>query len=73
MPYKVARSLYGSLGSLKRNAILLDDDPRITENAKAVKDLEKRKLLIKVNADGQPETDDAGKASGKKRRKSSAE
>lgn len=52
--YRVARSIFGELGSLKRNQVLAADDPRIINNATAVKDLLKRKLL--VEGDGTDET-----------------
>jgi hypothetical protein len=49
--YRVARSIFGSLGSLKRRAVLLADDPRIVNNPTAVEDLVKRKLLIEESKD----------------------
>lgn len=49
--YTVARSIYGDLGSLKRNQVLNEDDPRIVNNPKAVKELVGRKMLIEGTAD----------------------
>jgi hypothetical protein len=64
MVYHVARSLYGELGSLKRNQRLADDDPRIVDNPKAVKHLEKHNLLIRLD-DDEAAAADAAKAASK--------
>lgn len=67
--YRVPRSITGSLGPLRRNQVLQGDDPRITENATAVKDLLKRGLLVEQTA----EEAAAGKAAVKGGRKPNAE
>lgn len=64
MVYHVTRSLYGELGSLKRNQRLADDDPRIVNNPKAVKHLEQHGLLIRMD-DDEAGAIDAAKAAAK--------
>ncbi|MDR7034500.1 hypothetical protein [Mesorhizobium sp. BE184] len=49
--YRVARSLFGTFGSLRRNAVLAGDDPRIADNKRAFDLLVKRKLLVEENID----------------------
>jgi hypothetical protein len=52
--YRVSRSIFGDLGSLKRRAVLTEDDPRIVANPTAFNDLVKRKLLVEEDADAEP-------------------
>lgn len=51
--YRVPRSIFGDLGSLRRNEVLAEDDPRIVKNQTAFKDLVKRKLLIEEDAEAE--------------------
>lgn len=60
--YRVTRSLYGELGSLRRNQVLPGDDPRIISNDRHVRDLLKRKLLVEEPVGEKPA---AAKAKGK--------
>ncbi len=58
--YRVARSIYGDLGSLRRNAVLIATDPRLKDKKRAVDDLVKRGLLIEEDADAEAESADSG-------------
>lgn len=49
--YRVERSIFGELGSLKRGQTLNENDPRIVNNKRHVDDLVKRKLLTVSEAD----------------------
>ncbi len=65
--YLVPRSIYGDLGALRRNTRLAVDDPRIVNNPRAVEDLVKRKLLVKLSEDEASPPDPKVKAKGRKR------
>ncbi|SHF05125.1 hypothetical protein SAMN02745157_1521 [Kaistia soli DSM 19436] len=61
--YRVTRSIYGELGSLRRGEVLPGDDPRIVNNSRHVKDLVARKLLVAEDEDEKPDAP-KGKAKG---------
>lgn len=70
--YTAARSLYGDLGSLRRNQILNGDDPRIVNNPKAVKQLVASNMLIEgVATEMKPETAKSPPPKGKPRSEAS--
>ena len=63
--YQATRSLYGDLGSIRRNEKIPLNDPRLVDREKALKDLLKRGLLVQRSGDdseGDPATRKPAKA-----------